>query len=334
MALIASNFSGRSWIHAALIGLGMSMLAGCFGQLTNAKLSDVRRSDFRRRPATETLPRVNGGQSDSGPSALPGSPVYQQRRGQLAIHSNFFLPATHPVIEDLQALRGDLTTALNLEPGGETIHLYLFRGPRELTEFTRASNAPLLDRRAYFLQTDQALCVFASWGDDIAEDLRHEVTHAYLHSRIPQPPLWLDEGIAEYFEVPRSSAGLHLDHLNLLHHGFRQSDFQVSLPRLEALDDPAQLTQADYALSWLWIHFLLSTPKTRQLLHDQLAAWSRHESPPPLSQRLSELDPLIEKRCREHFDRLYQANLPRLLDRLPPAADAKISAQPWTPRQP
>ncbi|GIT30210.1 MAG: hypothetical protein Ct9H300mP1_22560 [Planctomycetaceae bacterium] len=33
------------------------------------------------------------------------------------------------------------------------------------------------------------------------EDLRHEFTHGVLHSSLKRVPLWLDEGLAEYFEV-------------------------------------------------------------------------------------------------------------------------------------
>ena len=40
-------------------------------------------------------------------------------------------------------------------------------------------------------------------GDRLEEDLRHEATHALLHVAVGDLPLWLDEGLAEYFEVHR-----------------------------------------------------------------------------------------------------------------------------------
>ena len=44
--------------------------------------------------------------------------------------------------------------------------------------------------------------VYAYRHDGSAVDLRHECTHALLHARLPMVPLWLDEGLAKYFEVP------------------------------------------------------------------------------------------------------------------------------------
>jgi hypothetical protein len=67
-------------------------------------------------------------------------------------------------------------------------------------------------RRAFFVETDTTLSVFAAWQDRIAEDLRHETTHGYVHAVVPAVPLWLDEGIAEFFETPRTERGLHRGH--------------------------------------------------------------------------------------------------------------------------
>ena len=40
---------------------------------------------------------------------------------------------------------------------------------------------------------------------EFGNDLRHECTHALLHAVLPAVPLWLDEGLAKYFEVQRAS---------------------------------------------------------------------------------------------------------------------------------
>ena len=45
--------------------------------------------------------------------------------------------------------------------------------------------------------------MFAQVGPDFEIDLRHEATHALLHGSLPMVPLWLDEGLAKYFEVLR-----------------------------------------------------------------------------------------------------------------------------------
>jgi len=100
------------------------------------------------------------------------------------------------------------------------------------------------------------LAVYAHWNDHIAEDLRHEVTHGYLHAALPRLPLWLDEGLAEYFEVGGTSQGLNVPHLDQLN---GLDDFHPSLSQLEQLATAAEMTQRDYAESWAWVHFLLES---------------------------------------------------------------------------
>ena len=48
-------------------------------------------------------------------------------------------------------------------------------------------------RRAIFVETDAQLAVYAHWGPHVAEDLRHETAHGYLHSSTSHLPVWLDE---------------------------------------------------------------------------------------------------------------------------------------------
>ena len=62
-------------------------------------------------------------------------------------------------------------------------------------------------RRAFFVETDTQLSVYAQWGDRVAEDLRHEVTHGYLHAVVPNVPLWIDEGLAEFLRGSARSTG-------------------------------------------------------------------------------------------------------------------------------
>src|SRR5947209_8380306 len=57
------------------------------------------------------------------------------------------------------------------------------------------------------------LPVYTFNGDHIRQDLRHELTHALLHSVLKDVPLWLDEGLAEFFELPPDVDGLNRQHL-------------------------------------------------------------------------------------------------------------------------
>ena len=140
-------------------------------------------------------------------------------------------------------------------------------------------------------------------GEATSADLRHEVTHAYLHSVLPNIPLWLDEGLAEYFEVPRGRHGLNRDHLAQLlakeapgnspaalpaTSPLEEPDRPASLARLESFHPGQSLCQEDYAECWAWVHFLLqSSPEAKLLLREYLYRLHVDGSTAPLSSRLA-----------------------------------------------
>ncbi len=210
-------------------------------------------------------------------------------REQLVVHSDFPLPAHHRLLEELTARRRDLQHLLGLPMSDEPIHVYLFESPMQFEEFMRRDHPGFPRRRAFFLETDTTLQVYAQWGDRVAEDLRHEVTHGYLHSVVPNLPLWLDEGLAEYCEVPRGHRGLVWAHLELLLERIRHATWRPDLPRLERIDPGRDMTQEDYAEAWAWVHFLLeSGPEPRAILREYLGELRRDGTARPVSARLRE----------------------------------------------
>ncbi|MFM8579272.1 MAG: DUF1570 domain-containing protein, partial [Planctomycetaceae bacterium] len=142
--------------------------------------------------------------------------------------------------------------------------------------------------RAFFVETDTSLTVYACWQDRIAEDLRHETTHGYVHAVMPGVPLWIDEGLAECFELPRSAGGLHREHVQHLQTRLLEGTWRPDLVRLESLTSAAALTQDEYAEAWAWVHWLLhSSPERRRLLQTFLAdVRFNAASAAPLSVRL------------------------------------------------
>ena len=150
--------------------------------------------------------------------------------------------------------------------------------------------------------------VYAYWGDRVAEDLRHEVTHGYLHTMVPHLPLWIDEGLAEYFEVPRGQGGLNAPHLTLLLEAGRQRGWVPDMRRLERVTMPAAMSQQDYAEAWAWMHFLLdSTPQRAELLRNHLARIRITGTAPPLSEVLEAVEPLAPQQLVAHLQGLHAA---------------------------
>ena len=216
------------------------------------------------------LASVSGCAMSGKRSGLPGA--QEVVRDQLVIHSDFHLPRQHRLLDELTARRNDIGELLKIPQSDEPIHVYLFEDKDQFQTFMIHSHPEFPNRRAFFVKDDTSLKVFAFWGARVAEDLRHEVTHGYLHSVIPNIPLWLDEGIAEYFEVARGERGINGAHIYHLSNELRRESWEPDLTILESLTSASSLTQTQYAESWLWAHFLLSgDQESRAIIQDTLA---------------------------------------------------------------
>jgi hypothetical protein len=250
-----------------------------------------------------TLPNVWGCATWSSAPRLPdrNSLVLDQ----LVITSDAPLPAQHRLLEELRLQRSQLSTKLALPLSDEPIHVYLFSSSDNLAAFMRVQFPDVPQRRAFFVETDTRLSVYAYWGDRVAEDLRHEVAHGYLHAVVPRLPLWLDEGLAEYFEVPRGMDGVNRPHVERLlaemAHGWRPN-----LQRLESLEATGELKQTDYAESWAWVSLLLdSNPQRRAMLQAYLQSLRQPQPVAPLSQQVQAQIPSAEQQLLDYLGTLH-----------------------------
>jgi hypothetical protein len=217
-------------------------------------------------------------------------------REQMVIHSDFRLPKSHRLVDELVALRTDIARELGTPLSDEPIHLFLFESRERYEQFVRTTFPHLPDRRAWFVETDTQLSVFAFWGHHVADDLRHEASHGYLHSFSPNIPLWLDEGLAEYFEVPRSQQGMNQPHIDQLAKAYNDGSWAPDLERLERMRDPDEMGGQDYAECWAWVRFLLdSTPERRELTQNYLARLRMSSKVKPLSEFLGDEEPHASK---------------------------------------
>ncbi len=236
---------------------------------------------------------------DRGPALPVDNSV---TRDQLVIYSDFKLPSRHRLINELVALRGDLAAKLKLPMSEEPIHVYLFKTVRDYREFMKSRYPDFVDRRAFFVKTDTTLSVYAYWGDRVAEDLRHEVAHGYLHSAVANLPLWMDEGLAEYFEVPKGMRGVNRQHAELLMKKYDKDQWTPNLPRVEQLNDAVEMTQTDYAESWLWVHLLLeSSDERRELVQQHVAKLKEGSEVVPFSQLLAQQESSTERVLIQHL---------------------------------
>jgi hypothetical protein len=220
------------------------------------------------------------------PAAAPNA--HELQVGQLKFVSDFVLTADHRLVRELAAERDVVCQTLGLPRSDELIEVYLFSDTERYRRFLSRFFPNVPSRRAFFVESDTSLQVYAHWSDRVAEDLRHEVAHGYLHAAVPGLPLWLDEGLAEYFEVPRGHGGLNEPHVQLLSDMIEHEQWQPDIVRLEQLTDAAQMQQIHYAEAWAWAYFLLhSSAETRGQLVSYLADLRNYGRVEPLSTRLA-----------------------------------------------
>jgi hypothetical protein len=232
---------------------------------------------------------------------------YTLTRGPLVIHSDLSLPEHQDLLTEISVLRADITAQLALPECSEPIHIYLFDNGERFTQYVERNHPEFPHRRAFFIQTATRLSVYAQWGDRVAVDLRHEATHACLHAVLPDIPLWLDEGLAKYYE-PRDRHGLNQPLLDWLAPRLERGQWRPDLRRLEAFDPAGNITQADYAESWAWVHFLLEPrAETAALLGGYLADLRRGGAVEPLSSRLDRRIAQPQVALSEHIGSLIAA---------------------------
>jgi hypothetical protein len=114
-------------------------------------------------------------------------------------------------------------------------------------------------------------------------------------------PLWLDEGLAEYFEIPSDQRISGHSHLKRIMWRARFGKVP-SLEELEALAELPQMTQTHYQHSWAWVHFMLhGPPEANDELRKFLADIAANTPPGKLSDRLRRRVPDLENQFRNHF---------------------------------
>lgn len=227
--------------------------------------------------------------------------VDEQQYGIFVFKSEFALRNTPAVVAGLGELQKDIEATLDLKCGEKLVYVHLFSNRWSYNQYVRREIPEGVGRPALFVAGIAFNRVFAYRHRDLETDLRHETTHALLHSALPYVPLWLDEGLAEYFESPANRRVEGSPHRNSLKWAIRFG-WRPDLARLEGKTRLAELTGDDYRDAWGLIHFMLhGPPEARAALDEFLTAIPTGREPVPLSQSLRQRIPDLERQIIEHL---------------------------------
>ena len=251
-------------------------------------------------------------QSQPADAAEPKLPSrHQQRVSQYVFTSDFQVPADAPLLKELTELRDQVAKELRLPPAHVPIKVYLFEDQQKYRAYMRKKHPELPERRAYFLAWERSppaaddLIVYTSWGDNIRQDLRHELTHALMHRPRSSTCRCGSTKVWPSCTNCRPSSGLNPAHLEEL----RKPEFRANLSRLEGLTLVRDMKRAEYQEAWAWVHFMLrGKPENRAILLQYLQDLrSQGEAAPPLLPRLREAFAVPSNALENHLARLEAA---------------------------
>jgi hypothetical protein len=221
--------------------------------------------------------------------------------GPFVVRADFPLREIEPLLAQLSQLQTDLVETLPIPPPNEWIELYLFHDRASYGQFLARYFPRLAYRRAMYVKDQGPGMVLAQRTRDFEIDLRHECTHALLHAALAEVPLWLDEGLAVYFEVAAEKRAFDSPQMSRI----RWSLFWGNTPPLDSLEtkrDVSEMGRGEYRDSWAWVHFMLhGPPEARQVLVEYLADLHTANPGEPLSRRLRRRLPMAEASLAAHF---------------------------------
>jgi hypothetical protein len=212
------------------------------------------------------------------------------------------------------------TDYMQLTPApGRPTRLILFSGENEYKPY----RANAVARAHYQASADRDWIVMSSLDADAQRIVVHEYVHLLVRQSNVAYPIWLNEGLAEFFStiVPEGSkmavGRVPVDRLQYLNTEARL----IPLARLLAVEhnDPEYNTTAHagtfYSESWALVHMLMTDPRYRANTHTFLDAVGRGEDAglvmpsvfnKPLAAVQNDLEGYIRKQTYAYFTTPYK----------------------------
>jgi hypothetical protein len=226
---------------------------------------------------------------------------FERSSDGLVVHANYDASMHDGLIESLQVLRGQMQEQLGVEMQSTQIHLVLFDDQASFEEYLSYYFPNVPHRRALFIRRRGPGMIYAYDQAELAVDLRHEMVHALVNATMPRVPLWLDEGLAEYYEVESSLREQDHPHRPWVKRGAAKGPDVSDLEQLSSLE---QMGPREYEAAWAWVHFMLhGKAEVKEVFRSYLDDLQLPKRAEPLSQRLFEQNREYRKAFNGHHQR-------------------------------
>ena len=202
-------------------------------------------------------------------NAIPD--FYRYDREGIIFHTDVAIESE--LISKMTNFKNELSHFFGIDQTPE-IEIFLFSDRDHLNKYVNESRPHYPNRRAFYVRSGNHHRIYAHLDQKIETDLRHELTHVFVQAYKRDVPLWLDEGLAEYFEVVPSQS--HINEAHLIHLAELQNlgRWTPNHKLLSGHNDPISFSQTNYAESWLWVHWMMQKFQQQPTFEDLLHKYS------------------------------------------------------------
>lgn len=202
--------------------------------------------------------------------------------------------------EELSDLSIELQETLGVTSSGQPVQIVLFESRSRYLAYLESAVPASRHRRAVFVRKGSLTTIYCYRSETTLTDLRHEMTHAVLHQHLQFLPMWMDEGLAEYFEEEPNQR-----HLSSRTKGIRwksATGWTPDLERLEKITAADDMDSSDYRDSWAICSFLINdSDDSKALLRDYLQEIHKGKAPPRFSVTLNSVGIDWKRRSKAYY---------------------------------